>query len=95
MMRSFWVFVVLVCLAPGARADVLRDRPVEEWVVYAGDATLARPAALALTVAGAAVYTATLPFTFWSRDASAFDVLVRRPARAAFTRCMGCELERR
>ncbi len=95
MWKLVLVAVLLVSLAAPARAGELEARPVEQWIVYAGDALLTRPAALGVAVAGAAVYAVTLPFTYWSRDASAFDVLVRGPAKAAFTRCLGCAIRGR
>ncbi len=95
MWKLVLVAGLLVALATPARADELAARPVEKWIVYAGDALLTRPAALGVAVAGAAVYAVTLPFTYWSRDSSAFDVLVRGPAEVAFTRCLGCTIRGR
>ncbi len=96
--------IFLACLltltigsASAAEAGNARNaRPLtlsQEFVVYSGDALLTRPLLAGLTVVGAGVYTATLPFTLLAPDFSVFDVLVRQPARAAFTRCLGCELE--
>jgi hypothetical protein len=95
MGKLFVVAVLVICFAAPARADQFANDPIEQFVVYAGDALFARPAILGVTVVGAAVYAVTLPFTYFSRDSSAFDVLVRGPAEATFTRCLGCEIRGR
>ncbi len=50
---------------------------------------------IGVTLAGATVWAVTLPFTYFARDSSTFDVLVRGPAEATFTRCLGCGLRGR
>ncbi len=96
MGRLLVAAVLASCLAaPAAQAGQLHTHPVEQYIVYVGDALFARPATLGFTIAGAAIYAVTLPFTYFSRDPSYFDVLVRGPAEATFTRCLGCEISGR
>ena len=95
MGRLLVAAVLATCLAGPAQAGQLHSHPVEQYIVYAGDALLARPATLGFTIAGAAIYAVTLPFTYFSRDPSFFDVLVRGPAEATFKRCLGCEISGR
>ncbi len=95
MRRVFVAVALSICLAAPVGADELSSRPVQQFVVYAGDALFARPATLGVTLAGATVWAVTLPFTYFARDSSTFDVLVRGPAEATFTRCLGCGLRGR
>ncbi len=95
MRRVFVAMALSICFAAPVGADELKSRPVRQFVVYAGDALFARPAILGVTLAGATVWAVTLPFTYFARDTSTFDVLVRGPAEATFTRCLGCELRGR
>jgi hypothetical protein len=56
-----------------------------------GDAAIARPLGLALTVIGAATFLVTLPFSALGGNVGeAGKVLVVGPAEATFVRCLGC-----
>ena len=90
MQRLFVVAVLAICFATPAYAASLDQSPRDNWVVYAGDVLAARPFTLGITVVGAAIYVATLPFTYFSHDPTVFNVLVKEPAAATFTRCVGC-----
>ncbi len=91
---SKWILalVLAVCFAQPAQASWLAPDPGENFVIYAGDALVTRPFTLAFTIVGASIYLVALPFTFYARDSSGFDVLVRQPAAATFTRCWGCNV---
>jgi len=55
------------------------------------DALLLRPALLATTIVGGAVYLVSLPFSALGGNAAeAGQVLVAGPAKATFVRCLGC-----
>jgi hypothetical protein len=55
------------------------------------DALIARPILLAMTMVGAVVFVASLPFSLIGGNAGqAAEVLVAGPARATFARCLGC-----
>lgn len=55
------------------------------------DAVLLRPALLATTIVGSAVYVVSLPFAALGGNAGeAGRVLVGEPAKATFVRCLGC-----
>ncbi len=55
------------------------------------DAVLLRPALLATTIIGSAVYLVSLPFSALGGNAGeAGEVLVVGPAKATFVRCLGC-----
>jgi hypothetical protein len=56
-----------------------------------GDLVVARPAGIVLTVAGAAVFVVSLPFTLLAGNASdAAETLMIGPAKTTFVRCLGC-----
>lgn len=57
-----------------------------------GDLVIARPALLAVTVVGTAVYLVSLPFSLLGGNAGeAAEELVVNPARNTFIRCLGCK----
>jgi hypothetical protein len=65
------------------------DVDTEEWKhsYKAADLLLVRPLGLVMTLAGSALWVVTLPVTMASGDSDeAADVLVRKPAIAAFGR---------
>ncbi|MAZ04848.1 hypothetical protein [Marinobacter sp. SS8-8] len=60
-------------------------------LAMASDAVFIRPALLATTIVGSAVYLVSLPFSLLGGNADeAGEVLVMGPARATFVRCLGC-----
>jgi hypothetical protein len=85
------VAILAICFAGPANATRLDPQPGEKYAIYAGDALLTRPFLLGVTVIGAVVYGVTLPFTYFSHDPSVVEVLVKQPAAATFTRCLGCQ----
>lgn len=75
--------------ASAGNGVTINDRPGEMAMI--GDAAFARPFLIVSTLAGAAIFTVTLPFTAIARSTDeAADTLVRTPGRAAFIRCLGC-----
>ena len=60
--------------------------------LYMGaDILIARPVLLAMTAVGTALYVVSLPFSLMGGNAGeAGRVMVVGPARATFTRCLGC-----
>jgi len=57
----------------------------------AGDLIVARPIGLVMTVAGAAVFVVSLPFTLLAGSVSeSAEKLVMGPGEATFVRCLGC-----
>lgn len=57
----------------------------------AGDALIARPLLLLATATGAVLFVVSLPFSILGNNVEqAADKLVITPARATFTRCLGC-----
>ncbi|WP_336365580.1 hypothetical protein [Marinobacter sp. C2H3] len=60
-------------------------------LAMAGDALFVRPALLATTIVGTAIYIVSLPFSALGGNAAeAGKVLVVGPAEATFVRCLGC-----
>jgi hypothetical protein len=56
-----------------------------------GDLFVARPIGAVMTVAGAAVWVISLPFTLMAGHASeSAEILMLGPAQATFWRCLGC-----
>jgi hypothetical protein len=69
--------------------DAIDESPNEFAMV--GDLLVARPLGVVITVAGAAVWLVSLPFTLLSGHAGeAAATLVGGPAVATFMRCLGC-----
>lgn len=61
-----------------------------------GDAIIARPVLLVMTVVSSAVFLVSLPFSALGGNAGeAADVLVMGPAKATFVRCLGCSMSGR
>jgi hypothetical protein len=84
--------VVLSCLAvatPALAADDPDTRP--RYLKKTGDALVARPIGLAMTVLGSAVFVVSLPFTALAGGVGeSADTLVIGPAKETFYRCLGC-----
>jgi hypothetical protein len=80
----------VVLLAPWfAHAQSVEEQP--SFLAMTGDLLIARPALLVTTVAGAAVFLVSLPFTAAGGNVeSAAQTLVGGPAEATFVRCLGC-----
>lgn len=69
--------------------DELANRPTAGASV--ADTAVARPLMLAGTIGGAAIFLASLPFSILGgKVKEAADTLVVGPAKATFTRCLGC-----
>lgn len=86
--------VGMLTLPAVGHANPVQERP--SAMAMTGDAVLARPALLAMTVVGGAVYLVSLPFSLLGGNAAeAGDVLVVGPAKATFVRCLGCTMSGR
>ena len=92
MWKLTLALILTLCVAGPAYAIGQQRSSGEDFIIYSIDVLVARPGTLALTLVGAAVYTVTLPLTYWTRDPTVFHVLVREPAEATFRRCLGCDL---
>ncbi len=69
--------------------DAIDDSPNEFAMV--GDLLVARPIGAVMTVAGAAVWVVSLPFTLLAGNTNeAAETLIKGPAEATFMRCLGC-----
>jgi hypothetical protein len=79
---------ILVLLSPGvARAQATND---DGPLAAAADVVLVRPACLAATAIGSALFVVALPFAALSKSVKrTADTLVGKPARATFTRPVG------
>lgn len=70
-------------------AQAVEDDP--SFLMMTADLLVARPALLVTTVAGAAVFLVSLPFTAAGGNVEgAAKTLVGGPAEATFVRCLGC-----
>lgn len=79
----------LLLLTTPAQAESVDEAPSAGAMV--ADAVFARPLYFALSQAGVALYTATLPFTLLGGNADqAAEALVVTPLQGAFVRCLGC-----
>ena len=79
-----------VLLAPWfAHAQTVDENP--SAMAMGGDLLIARPLLLVTTLAGAAVFLVSLPFTAAGGNVeTAAQTLVGGPAEATFVRCLGC-----
>jgi ABC-type Co2+ transport system permease subunit len=92
--RAAVALLAVTLLAPWfAQAQNGPEEP--SMLAMTGDLLIARPVGLVTTVAGAAVFLVSLPFTALGGNvAEAADTLVIGPARTTFVRCLGCEAPR-
>jgi hypothetical protein len=83
MVASLFSFSVV------SHANTLEESP--SALAMATDALIVRPVLLVTTIVGSAVYLVSLPFSLLGgNSAEAGEVLVAGPAKATFTRCLGC-----
>lgn len=72
-----------------ALAEVAGEDP--SALAMTGDLLIARPFLLVTTIAGAAVYVVSLPFSLaGGNEKTTRETLVYGPAKATFVRCLGC-----
>lgn len=95
--RRLMAYVVTLMLgfAPVAASasevfdDQVTNRPTA--MAMTADAIFARPALLAGTIVGTAVFIVSLPFSLIGGNVGeAAKTLVVGPAKSTFTRCLGC-----
>lgn len=87
------IFTVGMASLPAVADEMLDDqintRP--SAMAMLGDAIIARPMLLALTIGGTAIFLVTLPFSALGGNVGeAGKTLVVGPAKSTFTRCIGC-----
>ena len=83
--------LVVCCVAVSAPALAVDPAEHPPYLAKTGDALVARPFGLALTVIGSAVFVVSLPFTALAGGVGeAADTLVMTPAKETFFRCLGC-----
>lgn len=87
------IFMVSLASLPATAEEMLDDqinqRPSAGAMIL--DGLIARPALLAMTACGTALFVATLPFAALGGNVKEMaNTLVLGPAKATFTRCMGC-----
>ena len=75
----------------GAAANDGREAQRPDELAMVGDALVARPIGAVITVAGTALFFATLPFSAIGGNIKESGArLVVGPARETFVRCLGC-----
>lgn len=78
-------------VAQAQSATMYEDDEHPSMLAMTGDLLIARPVGLVTTVAGAALFVVTLPFSAAGGNVDeAGEVLVAGPARTTFVRCLGC-----
>jgi len=89
--RALVALMIGCLLLPQAlMAQEAVDESPNEFAMV-GDLLVARPIGAVMTVAGAAVWLVSLPFTLLSGHASeAAGTLILGPAETTFMRCLGC-----
>lgn len=81
--------VSLLSFSTIGHANALQESP--SALAVTTDALIIRPVLLATTLVGTAVYLVSLPFSLLGGNATEVaEVLVAGPARATFSRCLGC-----
>ena len=96
--RRVWIGMLLTAVLTAASpatsaAESIYGRPKPEpnALKMGVDLVLARPVLLAFTAVGTVLYVVSLPFALGGGNADqTADVLVKGPARATFSRCLGC-----
>ena len=96
--RRVWIGMLLTAFLNAASpatsaAESIYGRPKPEpnALKMGVDLILARPVLLAFTAVGTVLYVVSLPFALGGGNADqTADVLVKGPARATFSRCLGC-----
>ena len=89
-MKTKAIAIVCATMTGLATATPAVAAPERDPAVVAADAVIMRPALLATTVAGSAIFVAILPIAAISRSVkSAAQSLVVAPAKATFTRALG------
>ena len=84
------LFLSLLLSLPMAWAQGSVDEDPNAFAM-AGDLVVARPIGLVMTVAGAAAFVISLPFTLLSGSVGeSAEKLVMGPGEATFVRCLGC-----
>lgn len=87
------IFMVSLASLPAAAEELLDDQINQRPSAMAmlGDAVIARPVLLVLTLGGTALFVATLPFSALGGNVKeAAQTMVAGPAKATFKRCLGC-----
>lgn len=87
--------ISFACMNANANQCVTPMQHIEEKQMahVLADFALARPVGFVATVAGLASYVVTAPFHVLQKDSKAFDVLVKKPAKLTFARCLGCSVK--
>ena len=89
LLTSITVGALIIGSAPAMAAPDDRNAPGAGEM--AADLVVARPLGIVLTVAGAAAFVVSLPFSALGGNVKeAADALVMGPGRTTFTRCLGC-----
>ena len=87
--RAVLFLSLAFCMSAPALAGP-EDEP--SAMAMTGDLVVARPLGAAITVVGAAVFLASLPFSALGGNvAQSADTLVTGPASETFMRCLGCK----
>lgn len=100
-MRSRFLRIILAMVTTLAltlpavgSANAINETP--SALAMTGDAIIARPVLLVMTVVSSVVFLVSLPFSALGGNAGeAADVLVMGPAKATFVRCLGCSMSGR
>lgn len=88
------LIILMTTVGTTAHANTVEEEP--SALAMVGDALFVRPALLAATVVGSAVYTVSLPFSVIGGNAGeAGHTLVVGPSKATFVRCLGCSMSGR
>ncbi|MEH6580697.1 MAG: hypothetical protein V7754_02085 [Halioglobus sp.] len=91
--RAFTALIVACLLVPQT-LWAQRQASIDESPhagVMAADLVISRPIGVVMTVAGAAAFVVSLPFTLLAGNASdAAEKLMIGPAANTFVRCLGC-----
>lgn len=83
------LFIVLLMAPPVLAQGSIDEEP--NAFAMTGDLLVARPIGLVMTVAGAAAFVVSLPFTVLAGSvAESAETLVVGPAETTFVRCLGC-----
>jgi hypothetical protein len=86
------VVLALSLLSASPSAALAQASTTNTVLMTAGDIILMRPFSFAATVVGFTLFVVGYPIIAITGNQTAWDDLVMKPARATFTRCLGCDM---
>ncbi|GAA6134530.1 hypothetical protein NBRC116188_13190 [Oceaniserpentilla sp. 4NH20-0058] len=95
--QQFFIILTTICMVAlpmHSQAEEIIESPSGTEMVL--DFIIVRPLSIAATLIGSVIWVASLPFSLLGGNAGeAADVLILTPGKAAFLKCLGCNVSGR